>query len=113
MQVNEATGEVTETLAGETFRFHAKLPMVAALQAAIGEKSLSGIFAGINRQDAKVIYEGLRCLCSSGNAAKVDDLVLGRVLAEAGKVIATTLAAGIPQDDSSKNGDAAGATTTT
>jgi hypothetical protein len=113
MQVNEATGEVTETLAGETFRFHATLPRVAALQAAIGENSLSAIFAGINRQDAKVIYEGLRCLCSSDNAAKIDDLVLGRVLTEAGQVIASTLAAGIPQDDPPKNGDAAGAKATT
>lgn len=112
MQVNEATGEVTATLAGETFRFHATLPRVAALQAAIGEKSLSAILAGMNRQDARVIYEGLRCLCSSGNEKKLDDFAVARIIVDAGQAILAALTAGMPESDP-KNGDAAGATTKT
>jgi hypothetical protein len=114
MQVNQATGEVTATLAGETFRFHATLPRVAAFQSALGHGGgLTVLFMRVQEGDAAAIYHGLRTLCSSENTDRFDSLITSRVLGEAMAALLAALAAGLPEGTKQKKDGAAGKSSTT
>lgn len=102
MDVNQATGEVTTVLAGETFTLHATLPRVAALQTALEVSGFGAMFELIQQADARAVYHGLRTLCSSGNAAKLDTMSVGAVIADGVALVLAALTAGMPEPDGKK-----------
>jgi len=99
MQINKATGEVTATLGGKTFRFHATLPRMAQYQAALKVEGIQALTRLITIGDATAIYEGLKSLCSSGNSREFDGLVLSKVLTEATAAIVAALTASLPEPE--------------
>lgn len=102
VEVNQATGEVTAPLAGETFKLHATLPRVAALQAALGVAGFGAMYQLIQDADGRAVYHGLRTLCSSGNAAKFDVMNIGAVVGDAVAMIVAALTAGMPEPKGKK-----------
>lgn len=104
--VNEATGEVTTELGGKTFRLRATMPRVAEYEAVLGVDGLDGVQKALQASKTKAVYEGLRCLCVSGNEAELDDLLLTPNLGEATAAIYKALTAGLPQEPARGNGRA-------
>jgi hypothetical protein len=102
MEVNKATGEVTSVLAGEKFTLHATLPRVAALQAALSVNGFGAMFQLIQDADVRAVYHGLRTLCASGNAAKLDAMSVGAVIGDGVALVLAALTAGMPEPDEKK-----------
>lgn len=115
MQINQATGEITADIGGQTFKFHATLPRMAEYQAALGVDGMQEMFRLIQIGDARAIYRGLKCLCSSRNGAAIDALVLSKVVTEASSAIVAALTASLPEPDPDKlpNVNGAGETAAT
>lgn len=105
MKVNEATGEVTVELAGKTFRLHATMKRFADYQAALDVVGMGGMWSMLSQRDPRAIYEGMRCLCSSGNAAELDDMLLIPNLAAMADAIQAALLAGMPNDKGKSRGN--------
>lgn len=96
MELNEATGELMVELAGTRFRLHATMPRVAQYQAALGVTGFAALERMLDTGDARAVYHGLRCLCSSGNAGAIENLHLIRHLVAAVRAIRAALLASLP-----------------
>lgn len=108
MEINQATGEVTAQIGGQTFRFHATMPKMAQYQAALGVDGIQAMFRLIQEGDARAIYQGLKCLCSSRNAQAFDGMVLSKVLPDASAAIVAALTASLPEPEPDALGNANG-----
>ncbi|WP_119270856.1 hypothetical protein [Taklimakanibacter deserti] len=108
MQVNEVTGEVTFKLAGKTYRLHAGMKRLAEYQAKLAVPGLQMTQLLLTQSDPRAIYFGLKCLCSSGNGADFDDMLLAPHLPAAAAAISAAIQAGLPEpekgDDAGKGG---------
>jgi hypothetical protein len=112
MIVDPLSGEVTVALAGTVYRFRATLPRLAAFQAALGVNGLGAVYALMKMQDARAIYHGLRCLCTSGNEGKLDEAPAAAILKDNPvAVISAVLAAGLPPMEGGDRGNAEAPTT--
>jgi hypothetical protein len=100
--VNQATGEVTDTIGGTEFRFRATMPRVADLQAQTRTAGFGELYNLVLTGDARALYHGLKSLCTSGNADKFDGMLFGRELATAQAVVLATLSAGLPESEPGK-----------
>ena len=76
MRTNPVTGEVTFEIGGTEFVLHAGSKRLADFQSAIMVPGLVPMIEMIASRDARAIYYGLRHLCKSGNAAKLDEMNL-------------------------------------
>lgn len=110
--VNEATGEVSVELGGKTFRLRATMPRVAEFEATLGVDGLAGIQKCLQDSKTNAVYQGLRCLCVSGNEADLEELLLTPNLGEATSAIYKALTAGLPQEPARGNARATTATKT-
>lgn len=97
MQVNNLTGEVTATIAGKTFRFHATMKRLAAFEAAIDVVGLKAMQEKLNQQEIGATHRGLKALCSSDNGDELDDILLLPHINEVTAVLMRTLSAGLPE----------------
>lgn len=99
MHTNPVTGEVTFELAGKTYRLHAGAKRLAEYQAAIVAPGLSSLLGMLAVQDGRALYHGLRCLCTSGNEADFDTMLIlphGEAIVEA---LTAAISAGMPIRD--------------
>lgn len=111
--VNAATGEVTIDLDGETFRLRASMGRLADLMANLAVPGLGMLQMMIERLDPRALYHGMRCLCTSGNEAKLRDMLLMPHVEAIKGALLGALIAGLPElkeKDAEGNGLAAGAT---
>jgi len=97
MHTNPVTGEVTFELAGKTYTLHATMKRVAELNARLQVPGLEMVAMMVKCRDARAIYWGLVCLCSSGNAVDFDNLLLTPHMGDAGLAISAALEAGLPE----------------
>lgn len=102
MHTNDMTGEVTIDLAGKTFKLHATMPRLAEYQSRMGVVGLGALQRMIVSLDATAIYQGLRCLCTSGNEADLDTMLLTPHLEAANEAIIAALSAGLPEPSEKK-----------
>ncbi len=96
--INEATGEVTVILGGETIRLKASFGRMADLQTAIGKKGLQAIFADLGISDMNAVRAGLACL-GKVSAAKLDDMNIGPNLATAISALLAAITLGMPRPE--------------
>lgn len=97
--VNEATGEVTVVLEGETFKLRASMGRLADFMANMNVPGFAMMHMMVAQQDPRAVYHGLRCLCTSGNEAKLKDLILGRCLLDAVPALLAAITVGLPKAD--------------
>ncbi len=97
MITNPVTGEVTFTLAGKEYKLLASMKRLADYQTRLAIPGLAMITVMIKCRDARAIYEGLKCLCSSGNAADFDNMLLTPHMDTASEAISAALEAGLPE----------------
>ena len=97
MQVNEATGEVTFDLAGKSYRLHATMKRMADLQAKLAVPGLSMTSLLLSQSDPRALYFGLKCLCSSGNSADFDEMLLTPHIPAIADAVTAALNAGLPE----------------
>lgn len=97
--VNDATGEVSVTLGEVDFVLHATMPNVAALQAAIKVPGLRMLNMLLTANDARIAYEGMKCLCTSGNAPSLDTMLFTPICVDALEAVSAALDAGLPNED--------------
>ena len=105
MKVNEATGEVTATIGKTSFRLHATTRRFADFQAALDVTGLPAMWNMLQQRDPRAIYEGMRCLCSSDNAAALDEILLLPNIAAMAEAITAALMAGLPTNDGNTAGN--------
>lgn len=110
--LNPATCEVTVDLGGKSFRLHATMPRVAEFEASIGARNIKGVMEALAESRTKAVYEGLRCLCVSGNDAELDSLLFGPNVGDAVAALFKALTAGLPDPEPSR-GNARATTTKT
>ena len=112
---NEATGEVTAVIGGNTLRLRATMARVSDYQSALNTTGIAAIEVMLRMNDARAVYHGLRCLASPDDAQKADDLLLTPNLGEAVEAVCAALAAGLPEpeEDAGGNAPAAGESGTT
>lgn len=96
MHTNPVTGEVTFEIGGKEFRLHATMKRLAEYQARLQVPGLAMITMMIKCRDARAIYQGLMCLCSSNNAVNFDNMLLTPHMDEAAQAISAALEAGLP-----------------
>lgn len=102
--VNAATGEVTLEIDGEVFRIRASMARLADLMGALAVPGLGMLQLFISQVDPRALYHGMRCLCTSGNEAKLRDMLLmPHVDAIKGALLAA-LIAGLPEPDKESEG---------
>ena len=97
MEINEATGEVTFEIAGKCYRLHATMKRMADLQAKLAVPGLSMTSLLLSQSDPRALYFGLKCLCSSGNGAEFDDMLLTPHLTVVADAVTAALNAGLPE----------------
>jgi hypothetical protein len=102
MTVNDQ-GEVSVELAGVPFRFKATLARMGAFQAAAGVTGIAELFSLIDRVDQQAMHIGLKSLCSSENADKLDDLLAGPLIAAGPAILVTAITAGVPAPPKTTN----------
>lgn len=95
--INAMTGEVSIDLAGTEFRLRATMPRLADLQARLGVPGLNSIMQRVQMMDAQALYVAMRALCSSGNADRLDDMLLTPHLTTIVAAIEASLVAGLPE----------------
>lgn len=95
---NEVSGEVTVRLQGVEFVLKATMPNVAALQSALDTPGLRTLNIMLATSDARVIYHGMKCLCVSGNADKLDDMLFPSVIGDAVEAVNTAMVLGMPKE---------------
>lgn len=100
--VNEMTGEVTFDLSGKEFRIRATMARLADYQSKVGVVGLQTLSVMVSGLDARAIYLGLKCLCTSDNADTLDDMLLTPYLELANEAIVKALSAGLPEASSKK-----------
>jgi hypothetical protein len=98
--VNNVTGEVTVELSGETFRLRASMGRVGDLEAQLGVDGFSGIQEQLSRISARVTPKAFKALCTSDNAAAIDELQYSQ-LAPALDAVWKALTAGLPDEKKS------------
>ena len=111
-RVNEATGEVTVDLAGETFRLKASLGRMADFQSALKKEGLQELFRALAISDQNAVLAGLRALCVSGNEAKFRDMVMPLVIADAVGALLAAMTIGMPKEEDTAAGEVNGAPAT-
>ncbi|WP_319528986.1 hypothetical protein [uncultured Cohaesibacter sp.] len=95
--VNELTGEVNVALGDVAFTLHATLPNVASLMADLQISGLRQLHLLMGLADPRVTYSGMKCLCTSGNAAAVGGILFGKYGADAHEAVTAALVAGMPE----------------
>lgn len=118
MVINEATGEVTATIGGATFRFHATIGRMGELEAQLGAKNAGEIIAAINDVKIRDTVTAFGVLCTSGNAAALHAMPFGKVVKDVSLALISAIAAYLPAADedegrTEKNGEAAPASAPT
>lgn len=111
--LNAATGEVTIELDGETFKLRASMGRLADFSASLAVPGLAMMQKRIEWLDPGTLYNGMRYLCTSGNEAKLRDMLLMPHLEAIKGALLGALVAGLPElpeKDAEGNGLAAGAT---
>ena len=103
--VNEVTGEVSVTVAGIAFTLHATMPKVAALQTAINVPGLRMMNMMLAANDSRMAYEGMKNLCTSGNADELETMLFPPVMGDVMEAVAAALTAGLPEADDADDGD--------
>lgn len=94
--LNAATGEVTQTIAGNEYKFKASMSKMAEFQSRLAVPGLGVTMLMLRETDPRAIFFGLKCLCTSGNAEDFDDMVLTKIMGEAKEALIMALGAGIP-----------------
>jgi hypothetical protein len=108
VSINEATGEVTAVMQGQTFRFHGTNRRLGDLERVLGVTGLPGIYEKLSLQSAPINTLILTTLCCSGHKAEdFDDLVYGLVRETAMRAILATLMGALPpiEEDEGKRGN--------
>lgn len=95
-EINKLSGVVSVTLDGVGYKLKATMPNMAALQAAIDVPGLRMLNALISTGDARLAYHGMRCLCVSGNAQELDNLLFPAWVADAIEAVSDALQVGLP-----------------
>lgn len=93
---NEATGEVSVDIAGHTFTLKATFRNMAAFQAALAVPGMAMMQMLIEGVDPRAMHAGIQCLCTSGNADALDDILLTPHLATCKEAIMSAITAGLP-----------------
>lgn len=110
--VNALTGEVTLEIDGETFKLRASMGRLSDLMAVLDKPGLTMLQFMMIQMDPRALYHGMRCLCTSGNEAKLRDMLLLPHLEPITGALTAALAAGLPEvkESAEGNGLEAGAT---
>jgi hypothetical protein len=99
MIVNELTGEVTAEIGGKTFRLHATIERMAALEAELGVPNVAAIARALQDVKASAIRTTLRNFCTSGNSEAFSGMAFGRVALPAIEACMTAINAAMPEPD--------------
>jgi len=110
IKVNEATGEVLVKIAGEEYRLKATFRNLAEYQARTAVIGLTMLHIHINQADARALFQGMKCLCISGNADKLDDINPIAWLAEIQGAIIKAITWGLPTVEDATAGKELGTT---
>ena len=104
--VNPATGEVTQTIADKEYKFKASMMRMAEYQSRLAVPGLGMVTMMIRGMDPRAIFFGLKCLCTSGNEADFDDMLLTSHMKEAQEALTEALNAGLPKAEKPGKGKA-------
>lgn len=100
--VNDMTGEVSFSLGDVPMRLHATMPRLADYQSRMNVTGLGALMKAVISSDARALYFGVKCLCSSGNAEKVDTMLLGPHMETLVAAITKAVMGGIPEAEPGK-----------
>lgn len=104
MPANPARGEAEVTVDGETYVLLGSFTNLARLQSALNVVGLGPMLTMLVAMDARALYEGVRCLATSGAIEKLADANFARSAMDVQKAL--ILAVNGPEPEV-KNGDGA------
>lgn len=93
---NEMTGEVSFKLGDTDMKLHATMLRLAEFQGHMGIQGLGALMRTVTVSDARALYFGVKCLCTSGNADVIDKMLLSPHIAVLTEALTAALMAGLP-----------------
>ena len=107
--INQATGEVTAEMLGETIRFHGTNERMAEMERVLGITGLQAVYEKLALQSAPINVKILATLCSSGHKeADFNAMPFGLLRETVTNTIISTITGALPErDEEEKRGNGA------